>query len=424
MTSRPSVQIGDPFLEKLLIEACLELKEAGLLQGLKDLGGAGLTCAVSEAAAGVRLGADLDLDVVPLREAGMEPFEILTSESQERMLAIVRPEDVDAARAVCRKWGLEASAVATFAEGETLTRAERAARSWPRSRRRAWPTRAPSTTGRRGGPTGWTRCAPTTRPPRRPPPTWRRRSSPSWVRRTWPRSGGRSSSTTRWCRARRWSAPARTRRSSASRERSGPSRCPRTATAATAASTPTWAPSTRSPNRRATSPCAGARPVAITNCLNFGNPERPEVMWQFAESIRGLGDACRALGTPVTGGNVSFYNESGGSGIDPTPVVGMLGILDDYRLLVRSGFPAEGLRDLRAGHDAPRARWERVRGGGAGRGDGRPAGVGPGGGGAAAPAAGRFGPCRRPRLGARLLGRRARGRARRGSRSTAAWASS
>jgi phosphoribosylformylglycinamidine synthase len=87
----------------------------------------------------------------------------------------------------------------------------------------------------------------------------------------------------------------------------------------------------------------GARPVAITNCLNFGNPERPEVMWQFGESIRGLGDACLALGTPVTGGNVSFYNESGGTGIDPTPVIGMLGILDDYRLLVRSGFPAEGL---------------------------------------------------------------------------------
>src|SRR5207253_2853254 len=88
---------------------------------------------------------------------------------------------------------------------------------------------------------------------------------------------------------------------------------------------------------------SGARPLAITNCLNFGNPERPEVMWQFAESIRGLGDACRALGTPVTGGNVSFYNESGGSAIYPTPVVGAIGLLPDYRLLVRSAFPDGGL---------------------------------------------------------------------------------
>ena len=110
--SRPSVQIGDPFAEKLLIEACLELRDAGLLEGLQDLGGAGLTCAVSETAARHGLGADLDLDQMPLREQGLEPFEILTSESQERMLALVRPEDVDRAQAVCTKWGLASRAVA------------------------------------------------------------------------------------------------------------------------------------------------------------------------------------------------------------------------------------------------------------------------------------------------------------------------
>jgi phosphoribosylformylglycinamidine synthase len=98
---------------------------------------------------------------------------------------------------------------------------------------------------------------------------------------------------------------------------------------------------------------AGARPIAITNCLNFGNPERPEVMWQFAETIRGMADACRALDTPVTGGNVSFYNESGGSAIDPTPVIGMLGILDDYRLMVRTGLPAEGIAIYALGSTLP-----------------------------------------------------------------------
>ncbi len=251
--SRPSVQIGDPFLEKLLIEACLELKEAGLLEGLKDLGGAGLTCAVSEAAAGVRLGADLDLDVVPLREAGMEPFEILTSESQERMLAIVRPEDVEAARDGLPEVGTGG------VRGGDLHRGRDAHGASRRRGRGLDPRAEPGRRGARVRPGGAAAGLagrgrePTTRPPRRPRATWRRRSSACWVRPTWPRSGGRSSSTTRWCRARRWSAPAPTPRSSASRERSGRSRCPRTATAATAASTPTSAPPTRSPSPPATS---------------------------------------------------------------------------------------------------------------------------------------------------------------------------
>src|SRR5207247_2835399 len=97
----------------------------------------------------------------------------------------------------------------------------------------------------------------------------------------------------------------------------------------------------------------GARPLAVTNCLNFGNPERSEVMWQFAEAVRGLGEACRALGTPVTGGNVSFYNESGDSAVYPTPVVGMVGLLEDYRLLVRKAFPAAGLSIYLLGESQP-----------------------------------------------------------------------
>jgi len=350
--SRPSVQIGDPFLEKLLIEACLELKEAGLLEGLKDLGGAGLTCAVSEAAAGVRLGADLDLDVVPLREAGMEPFEILTSESQERMLAIVRPEDVDAAQAVCRKWGLEGSPVATFTEGETLTvlRGGEVVASVP----------APSLADE--GPEyeravrrpDWLDALRADDPAAAPPPAHLEEAfltvlgSPNLAAKRWAFEQydslvqgqtvvgpGADAAVIRIEGTLRAVAV-----SSDGNGRYGRLDPYLGAAHAVAESARNVA-------------CVGARPLAITNCLNFGNPERYEVMWQFAESIRGLGDACRALGTPVTGGNVSFYNESGGSGIDPTPVIGMLGILDDYRLLVRSGFPAEGLAIYALGTTLP-----------------------------------------------------------------------
>src|SRR5207245_8504836 len=118
--SRPSVQIGDPCSEKLLVEACLELAAKGLLRGLQDLGGAGLTCAVSESASRARVGADLDLDQVPLREPGMQPFEILTSESQERMLAIVGPDDIPAVQAICRRWGLPATPVGRLRGGSHL----------------------------------------------------------------------------------------------------------------------------------------------------------------------------------------------------------------------------------------------------------------------------------------------------------------
>jgi phosphoribosylformylglycinamidine synthase subunit PurL len=350
--SRPSVQIGDPFLEKLLIEACLELKEAGLLEGLKDLGGAGLTCAVSEAAAGVRLGADLDLDVVPLREAGMESFEILTSESQERMLAIVRPQDVEAARAVCRKWGLEASAVATFTEGETLTvrRGGEVVASIP----------APSLADegpeydRAAQRPDWLDALRAEDPAAAPPPAHLEEAFLSVL-------GSPNLAAKRWA-FEQYDSLVQGQTVVGPGADAAVIRIEGTLRAVAVSSDGNGRYGRLDPYLGAAHAVAesarnvaavGARPVAITNCLNFGNPERPEVMWQFAESIRGLGDACRALGTPVTGGNVSFYNESGGSGVDPTPVIGMLGILDDYRLLVRSGFPGEGLAIYALGRTLP-----------------------------------------------------------------------
>jgi phosphoribosylformylglycinamidine synthase len=340
--SRPSVQIGDPFLEKLLIEACLELKERGLLEGLKDLGGAGLTCAVSEAAAGVRLGADLDLDRVPLREAGMETFEILTSESQERMLAIVRPDDVAAAQEVCRKWGLDGSPVATFVDGGTLTvrRAgdvvaavpalsladegpeyQRAARrpDWLEELRADDPAAAPAPANLEEA------FLSVLGSPNLAGKRWAFEQYDSLVQGQTVVGPGADAAIIRIEGTLRAVAV-----SSDGNGRYGRLDPYLGAVHAVTESARNVA-------------AAGARPVAITNCLNFGNPERPEVMWQFAETIHGMADACRALDTPVTGGNVSFYNESGGSAIDPTPVIGMLGILDDYRLLLRTGFPGNGL---------------------------------------------------------------------------------
>jgi phosphoribosylformylglycinamidine synthase len=340
--SRPSVQIGDPFMGKLLIEACLELRDGGLLEGLKDLGGAGLTCAVSESAAAAGLGADLDLDAVPTREPGMEAFEILISESQERMLAIVRPNRVQDVFAVCRKWGLTGAAVGTLRAEQGLrvrSGGHTVADVPPRAladegpaydrpvERPAWldelrdfdPARAPA-------------------PPSIEAAFLQVLGSPNVAGKRWAYEqydqlvqgqtvGGPGGDAAVIRLEGSLKAVAVSADGNGRYGYLDPYLGAAHAVAEAARNVA----------------CAGARPVAITNCLNFGNPERPEVMWQFAESVRGMGDACRELGTPVTGGNVSFYNESGGTSIWPTPVVGMVGLLEDHRLRVGSAFPQADL---------------------------------------------------------------------------------
>ncbi|HZA61151.1 MAG TPA: phosphoribosylformylglycinamidine synthase subunit PurL [Actinomycetota bacterium] len=334
---RPSVQIGDPFYEKLLIEACMELIDAGLLVGLQDLGGAGLTCAVSESAARAGTGADLDLGAVPLREPGMAAFEILTSESQERMLAVVRPEELDEVRAVCEKWGLVSAVVGRVTDtgniravlGDTIV-AEVPARSLaddgPEYRR---PLEAPPRLEELNADD----------PAYANPPSDLRGAvlrvlgSPNVASKRWV--------TEQYDSIVQGNTIAGPGASAAVLRLEGTMR-------AVALSTdgngryghldPYLGAAHAVAEAARNVACAGARPLAITNCLNFGNPERPEVMWQFAEAVRGMGDACRALGTPVTGGNVSFYNETGDSAIWPTAVVGMLGVIDDYRLSPRPAF--------------------------------------------------------------------------------------
>jgi phosphoribosylformylglycinamidine synthase II len=338
--SRPSVQIGDPFAGKLLIEASLEMVGNGLLEGLQDLGGAGLTCAVSESASRANVGADLDLDAVPLRGRSMEPFEILTSESQERMLAIVAPERLADVREVCGRWGLASAVVATLVPGGVLTV----------RRGGEIVAQVPAASLAEEGPEYDRPIGPDDVAGAHEDPAFSRfegdlreallavLSSPNVASKRWVfeqydsivqgqtvASAGSDAAVIR--------VPGTLKGLAVSSD--GKGRFGHLDPYLGAA----HAVAEAARNVAAT----GARPMAITNCMNFGNPERPVVMWQFAEAIRGMRDACLALDTPVTGGNVSFYNESGGSAIWPTPVIGMLGLLEDHRLRLPTGFVRAGL---------------------------------------------------------------------------------
>jgi len=335
--SRPSVQIGDPFAGKLLIEAALELVERGLLEGLQDLGGAGLTCAASESAARAGMGAEVGLDSVSLREPALEAFEILTSESQERMLAIVDPSRLDEVRATCARWGLGSAVVGRLVSGGDLrvtmggtTVAEVPARSLAED--------APA----------YTRPVAAPREPDDPladDPTFAAvtaepldalvalMSSPNIASKRWI-----------W---EQYDSLVQGQTVAGPGADAALVRIEGTLRALALTSDGTGRFGILDPYLGAAHAvaeaarnvaCTGATPLAITNCLNFGNPERPEVMWQFVESIRGLADACRAFETPVTGGNVSFYNEAGESAIWPTTMVGVVGLLEDYRLAVGHEF--------------------------------------------------------------------------------------
>ncbi|MDH4112151.1 MAG: phosphoribosylformylglycinamidine synthase subunit PurL [Actinomycetota bacterium] len=349
--SRPSVQIGDPFAEKLLIEASLELIERGLLEGLQDLGGAGIACAVSESAARAGMGARLDLDAVPLRERDMEAFEILTSESQERMLAIVHPSKLEDVRAVCDRWGLQIAVVAELVEGGdlTVTHAGRLV------------AEVPAVSLVDEGPVYDRPCeAPRAAPGDDDDPTFQPYEG-DLLESLRSVIGAPNVASKRWI-WQQYDSLVQGQTLAGAGSDAAIVRIPGSMRALALSTDGAGRYGSLDPYLGAVHAVAeaarnvavtGARPLAITNCLNFGNPERPIVMWQFAESIRGLRDACLALDTPVTGGNVSFYNESGGSAIWPTPVVGMLGLLDDHRLRVPAGFPRAGLAVYLLGETFP-----------------------------------------------------------------------
>ncbi len=355
---RPSVQVGDPFEEKKCIEACLALLDAGLAVGVQDLGAAGLSCATSETAANAGAGMDVDIARVTRREPGMNAVEVMTSESQERMLAIVRPRDLDEVLALCARWEIQATVVGTVndtdrfrvydgtfdALGVPGENPAPPAGEPPRPVSSDNPPLADMPVGSLGDGPNYDR------PLRRPDthdavladdpgpglaeqfpvgadlsaellallarPTI---ADKSWISRQYDHQLFLNTVVGPGGDAAVLRLPGSQRGLALSTD--GKARF--------AALDPRVGGRLAVLEGVRNVVCAGARPVALVNCLNFGNPEHPEVMWQFAEVVEGMSEACRAFDLPVVGGNVSFYNESRGADIDPTPVVGVIGLIDE-----------------------------------------------------------------------------------------------
>jgi phosphoribosylformylglycinamidine synthase subunit PurL len=341
----PSVQVGDPFTEKVLIECCLELFSAGLVVGIQDLGGAGLSCATSELASAGDGGMHVELDSVPLRATGMTPAEILSSESQERMCAVVTPENVDAFLAVCAKWDTLATVIGEVTDGDRLVitwHGETVVDVPPRTVAHDGPVYERPVA--RSEAQDALIADASDRLPRPAAPSELRAeilrmvASPNLCSRAWV-----TDQYDRYVRGN--TASAQPADAGIVRVDEATGRGIAVATDCNARFvaldpyTGTQLALAEAYRNVATS---GAVPQAVTNCLNFGSPEDPHVMWQFAEAVRGLADGCAQLGIPVTGGNVSFYNQTGSMAILPTPVVGVLGVLDDVTRRVRSGFVRDG----------------------------------------------------------------------------------
>ncbi len=357
-SKRPSVQVGDPFAEKLLIEATLELIHGGIVESVQDLGAAGITCATSETADRGGMGMALDLDSIPRREPGLEPFEVLISESQERMLAIVRPERWADVRAVCDRWDLPVAIIgrvtddgdiAVAAGGVELARVPARALA-SEAVIFAREARAPA---RR-------RMAPAPGAPEEPVDTLPERGmDPGAVLLGLlgsPNLGSRAVVYEQYDHNVQANTVAGPGRGAAVIRIKGTTKA---LVATTDGDAPVgaldpWLGAARSVAEAARNvSITGATPLGVTDCLNFGDPTRPEAFWQLQEAVRGLGDACRALDLPVTGGNVSLYNEAPGSAIAPTPEIGVVGLLEDVAKLRGPAFTADGDAVLLVGTTVP-----------------------------------------------------------------------
>ncbi|MFC5719537.1 phosphoribosylformylglycinamidine synthase subunit PurL [Streptomyces gamaensis] len=342
---RPAVQVGDPFQEKLLIECTLELFREHLVEGIQDLGGAGLSCATSELASAGSGGMRVELDRVPLRDATLSPEEILMSESQERMCAVVAPGKVERFLAICEKWDVIATVVGEVTDGDRLEifwHGEQIVDVPPRTVAHEGPVYE-----RPYARPDWQdalRADDANKLPRPERPEELREqvlkvvSSPNQASKSW--------ITDQYDRFVQGNTVL------AQPEDSGMVRVDEDTDLGVAVATDGNGRYTKlDPYAGAQLALAesyrnvaatGARPLAISNCLNFGSPEDPAVMWQFAEATRGLADGCLALGTPVTGGNVSLYNQTGENAIHPTPVVAVLGVIDDVNRRTPMAFSDEG----------------------------------------------------------------------------------
>jgi phosphoribosylformylglycinamidine synthase II len=342
---RPAVQVGDPFAEKVLIECCLEIFAADLVTGIQDLGAAGLSCATTELAAAGTGGMDVDLDLAPLRDETLAPEEILMSESQERMMAVVTPANLDGFLAICAKWDVTATVIGTVNDSGRLTM------RWHGETIVDVPPR----TLAHDGPVY-------DRPIARPDDQdaliaddanrLGRPETGAQLRDTLLQLAGAPNLADKSWVTDQYDRYVMGNTVLAQPEDSGLVRVSDDSPLGIALATDGNGRYTRlDPYAGAQLALAesyrnvavsGARPMAVTNCLNFGSPEDPGVMWQFSEAVRGLADGCLQLGIPVTGGNVSFYNQTGATAILPTPVIGVLGLIDDVTRRVRGGFDADG----------------------------------------------------------------------------------
>jgi phosphoribosylformylglycinamidine synthase II len=341
---RPNVQMGDPFMEKLLLEACLEAMRTGAVVAIQDMGAAGLTSSSSEMASRGGLGIEIDLARVPQRETGMTPYEIMLSESQERMLLVAERGREREVFDVFHKWGLDAVEIGRVTEdgilrvlnhGEVAAAipAHAIAEEGPRYER---PIAAPDAKAVEASTTASVPLAAVGAD--LSGNFSRLLASPTIASKHWitEQYDSMVQTNTTFGPGAGDAAVLRLKES-------------KRALALATDGNGRWgflAPRLGAMHAVAEAArnvaCSGARPIAATNCLNFGNPEKPEVMWQFSEAIDGIAEACRVLETPITGGNVSFYNETLGKAIYPTPVLGVLGLIEDAECALGSGFASEG----------------------------------------------------------------------------------
>ena len=326
---RPAVQVGDPFMEKLLLEACLEVMQTDALVGIQDMGAAGLTCSTTEMGSRGGAGIEIDVSLVPQREAGMTPYEIMLSESQERMLLVVKKGRESEVERVFEKWDLHAARIGQVTDDGMLRVKEQGHVV------AEIPNRALTD-----------ECPVYHRPMERPAYLDEAQAldlDALVTRKTVSANdgliallGSPTIANKRWA-YRQYDHMVQTNTISVPGLGAGVVRIKGTDRALAMAVDGNGRYAYLDPRRGAmlavaeaarNVACAGARPLGATNCLNFGNPERPSIMWQFGQAVDGIGEACRALGVPITGGNVSLYNETDGSAIYPTPVIGVVGVLE------------------------------------------------------------------------------------------------
>ncbi|NLE98814.1 MAG: phosphoribosylformylglycinamidine synthase subunit PurL [Propionibacterium sp.] len=353
--ARPNVQAGDPFMEKLIIEATLEIFAEGLISGIQDLGAAGISCGTSELAAAGDGGMHITLDAVPLRDKDLQPEEILMSESQERMMAIVEPGHIDRFMEICAKWGVEAAVIGEVTDGERLiiewqgetivdVDARTVAHDGPVYER---PYHRPD----------WLDDVNANRAEKLP-----RDNSAAGLEVALKKVLANGNVADKSWVTQQADRYVRGNTVLAHPDNAGMVRIDEDTHLGIALSldansrftflNPYLGAQLSLSEAYRNVAVTGAEPVAITDCLNFGSPEDPEVMWTFVEAILGLVDGCGELGTPVTGGNVSLYNQTGTSAILPTPTIGMLGVIDDVRTRIKSAFQHPGDAILLLGETA------------------------------------------------------------------------